>query len=159
MPLQTSRGLRFSWSDRDLSCSTLVSAGHQNSTRLNDLQNPSAMVRWIYGVKLEDRVSSTFLVTKLHRCKWSRNTLRCNRLRWYWHVCRSEYKISEVTEMIVEGKRPRTRTTKKTWMDFVDDNFNQWTMTSNTSEQEDWWREERATYEPVQPPINREPGT
>jgi len=75
------------------------------------------MVRWMCGVKLQDRVPSKRLRDRL----WLDDiimVLQQNRLRWYGHVLRKEDNnyVKKCLEYEVEGARPRCRL-KKTWRD------------------------------------------
>jgi len=77
------------------------------------------MVRWMCGMKLQDRIPS----------KWRRvrlglddiiSVLQQSRLRWYGHVVRKESNdwVKKCMEYEVEGSRPRGRR-KKTWGEIV----------------------------------------
>ena len=76
-----------------------------------------AMVRWICGVNLIDRVPTTELYALLGLEVIS-SAVGTRRLRWYGHVCRSDDFIASVGEMEVEGKRGRGRP-RKTWNECV----------------------------------------
>ncbi len=76
-----------------------------------------AMIRWICGVKLTDRVSTTELYALLGLEEIS-SAVGTRRLRWYGHVCRSDDCIASVKVMEVEGKRGRGRP-RKTWDECV----------------------------------------
>jgi len=66
------------------------------------------MVRWIYGVKLQDRVLSKGLRERLELDDLI-SVLQQNRLRWYGHVLRKEDNdwVKKCMEYEVEGARPR----------------------------------------------------
>jgi len=68
------------------------------------------MVRWICGVKLQDRVPSNGLRGRLELDDII-SVLEQNRLRWYGHVLRKEDSdwVKKCMEYEVEGARPRGR--------------------------------------------------
>jgi len=71
------------------------------------------MVRWMCGVKLEDRVLSKGLREEL-RLDDTILVLQQNRLRWYGHVLQKEDNDwgKKCMEYEVEGVRPRGRPKK-----------------------------------------------
>jgi len=75
------------------------------------------MVRWVCGVKLQDRVPSKGLRERLGLDDII-SVLQQNRLRWYGHVLRKEDNdwMKKCMEYEVEGARPSGRP-KKTWRD------------------------------------------
>jgi len=75
------------------------------------------MVRWMCGVKLQDRIPSKELRGRLGL---DDIILQQNRLRWNGHVLRKEDNdwVKKCMEYEVEGARPRGRT-KKTWREIV----------------------------------------
>ena len=79
------------------------------------------MVRWMCGVKLQDRVPSKGLRERLGLGDII-SVLQQNRLRWYGHVLRKDNdwvkKCMEYHE--VEGARPAKRETKKTCSEIVE---------------------------------------
>jgi len=77
------------------------------------------MVRWICGVKLQDRVPSEELGERLGLDDIIL-VLQQNRLCWYGHVLQKEDNdwVKKCLEYEVEGARPRGRP-KKTWRDLV----------------------------------------
>ena len=77
------------------------------------------MVKWMCGVKLQDRVPSKELRGRLN-LEDIISVLQRNRLRWYGHVLRKEdnYWVKKCMEYEVEG-RPRGRP-KKTWREIVE---------------------------------------
>ena len=82
------------------------------------------MVRWMCGIKLQDRVPSKELTeTRIRRLGLDDIilVLQQNRLRWYGHVLRKEdkYWVKKCMEYEVEGARPRGRP-KKTWREIVE---------------------------------------
>jgi len=78
------------------------------------------MVRWMCGVKLQDRVLSKELRGRLGLDD-KISVLQRNRLRWYGHVLRKvdNDSIKKCMEYEVEGARPRGRP-KKTWREIVE---------------------------------------
>ena len=156
LPLLTSRGLSFATRGRIYTTyvrSVLLYASECWAPTINDLQklqrSDRSMVRWICGVKLEDRVSSVSLLSKLGIVDLE-TLLRYNRLRWYGHVSRSDDMINGVTELVVKGQCPRGRP-KKTWRDFVNDDCKYWKLTSDTGDRESWRSELRANMNPCNP--------
>jgi len=78
------------------------------------------MVRWMCGVKLQDRVPSKELRGRLELDDII-SVLQKNRLRWYGHVLRKEDSdwVKKCMEYEVKGTRPRGRP-KKTWREIVE---------------------------------------
>jgi len=78
------------------------------------------MVRWVCGIRLQDRVPSKELRGRLE-LQDIISVLQRNRLRWYGHVLRKEdnYWVKKCMEYEVEGTRPRGRP-KKTWREIVE---------------------------------------
>jgi len=75
------------------------------------------MVRWMCGVKLQDRIPSKGLRERIGLDDII-SVLQQNRLQWYGHVLRKEENdwMKKCTEYQVEGAMPRGRP-KKTWRD------------------------------------------
>jgi len=73
------------------------------------------MIRWLCGVKLQDRIPSKGLRERLG-LDVIISVLQQNRLRWYGHVLRKEDNdwMKKCMEYEVEAVRPRGRP-KKTW--------------------------------------------
>jgi len=78
------------------------------------------MVRWMCGVKLQDRVPSKELRGRLE-LEDIISVLQRNRLRWYGHVLRKEDNdwVKKCMQYKVGGTRPRGRP-KKTWREIVE---------------------------------------
>jgi len=78
------------------------------------------MVRWMCGVKLQDRIPSKGLRERLGLDDII-SVLQQNRLRWYGHVLGKEDndRVKKYMEYEVDGARPRGRP-KKTWRDIVE---------------------------------------
>jgi len=78
------------------------------------------MVRWMCGVKLQDRVLRKGSKERLGSDDIIL-VLQQNRLQWYAHVLRNEDNdwVKKCTEYEVEGTRPRGRP-KKTWREIVE---------------------------------------
>jgi len=71
------------------------------------------MVRWMCGMKLQDRIPSKGLTERLG-LDYVISVLQQNRLRWYGHALRKEdnYWVKKCMEYEVEGARPRGRPKK-----------------------------------------------
>jgi len=71
------------------------------------------MLRWMCGVKLQDRVPSKKLRGRLELGDII-SVLQLNRLRWYGHLLRKEDNdwVKKCMEYKVEGTRPRDRPKK-----------------------------------------------
>jgi len=78
------------------------------------------MVRWMCGIKLQDRVLSKVLRERLGLDDII-SVLQQNRLRWYEHVLQKEDRnwVKKCMKYEVEGARPRGRP-KKTWRKIVE---------------------------------------
>jgi len=78
------------------------------------------IVRWMCGVKLQDRVPSKELRGRLE-LEDIISVLQWNRLRWYGRVLRKEDNdwVKKCMEYKVEGTRPRGRP-EKTWIEIVE---------------------------------------
>ena len=78
------------------------------------------MVRWMCGVKLQDRIPSKGLRERLGLDDII-SVLQQNTLRWYGHVLRKEDNdwVKKCMEYAVEGARPRGRP-KKTLREIVE---------------------------------------
>jgi len=77
------------------------------------------MVRWMCGMKLQDRIPSKGLRDRLGFDDII-SVLQRNKLQWYGHVLRKEDNdwMKKCMEYEVEGARPRGRP-KKTWKEIV----------------------------------------
>jgi len=77
------------------------------------------MVRWVCGMKLQDRVPNEWLRERLGLDDIIL-VLQQNRLRWYGHVLQKEDNdwVKKCMEYEVDGARPRGRP-KKTWREIV----------------------------------------
>ena len=77
------------------------------------------MVRWMCGIKLQDRVPGKGLRERLQLDDII-SVLQQNRLQWYGHVLRKEDTdwVKKCMEYEVEGDRTRSRP-KKTWREIV----------------------------------------
>ena len=78
------------------------------------------MVRWMCGMKLQDKIPSKGLRETLGLDD-TISVLQQNRLRWYGHVLRKEDSnwVKKCMEHEVEDSRPRSRP-KKTWREIVE---------------------------------------
>jgi len=92
----------------------------ENELALQVQRAEMRMVRWMCGVKLQDRVPSKELRGRLELDNII-SLLQRNRLRWYGHVLRQENNdwVKKCMEYEVEGTRPRGRP-KKTWREIVE---------------------------------------
>jgi len=83
-------------------------------------QSLNYLVRWMCGVKLQDRIPSTGLRERLGLDDII-SVLQQNRLRWYRHVLGKEDNdwVKKCMEYEVESVRPRGRP-KKTWREIVE---------------------------------------
>jgi len=77
------------------------------------------MVRWMFDVKVKDRVPSKELRERLEIDDII-SVLQQNRLRWYEHVLQNEDNdwVKKCMEYEVEDSRPRGRP-KRTWRELV----------------------------------------
>ena len=77
------------------------------------------MVRWMCGIKVEDRFPSKELRERTGIDDII-SLLQQNRLQWYGHVLRKEDDdwVKKYMEYKVEGRRPRGRP-KRTWREVV----------------------------------------
>ena len=80
-------------------------------------QNDRSMVRWICGVRDDDKVSADTLCAMLGVQEVTA-ALRTRRLRWYGHVARSSSCINSITSMMIPSARRRGRP-KKTWSELA----------------------------------------
>jgi len=78
------------------------------------------IVRWMCGIKLQDRVPSKGLRERLGLDDII-SVLQQNRLRWYGHVLQKEDSdlVKKCMEYQVEGARPRGKP-KKTWTEIAE---------------------------------------
>jgi len=82
------------------------------------------MVRWMCGVKLQDRIPSKGLRERLELDDII-SILQQNRLEWYGPVLQKEdndYWVKTCMEYEVKGARPRGRL-KKTWREIVEKDY------------------------------------
>ena len=80
-------------------------------------RNDRAMIRWICGTRLGDRIASDKLLERLGLQDIT-DVVRTRRLRWYGHVVRSSRTINSVRNYNPPGKRSRGRPAK-TWSSCV----------------------------------------
>ena len=74
----------------------------RNEDKQRLARNQRAMLRWICGVRVCDRVSVASLLGRLNISSLEA-VLRVNRLRWFGHVQRSDSWIQKCTQMQVDG--------------------------------------------------------
>ena len=79
------------------------------------------MVRWMCGIKLQDRIPSNGLTERLGLDDII-SVLQQNRLRWYGHMLRKEDSdwVKKCMAYEMEGVRPRGRPKKLTWTEIVE---------------------------------------
>ena len=120
----------------------LLHASECWALRKVDLQrlqrNERAMLRWLCGVKPEDRISTTSLYTRL-QIPPLESVLRLNRLRWFGHVQRSNDWIKRCTLLEVNGKRGRGRP-RKTWKQTIDEDLKSWKIEKNFTQDRVTWK-------------------
>lgn len=125
LPILTSRHLSFKIRGNVFSVCVRSAMLHGSETwapSASDVQrlrrNDRAMIRWICGAKLNDKIPSTALHQKLGIDEITL-VLRARRLRWFGHVQRSSSCIGSVTRRTIPGNRDRGRP-KKTWSECVE---------------------------------------
>jgi len=100
------------------------------------------MVRWMCGIKLQDRVPSKGLKRRLGLDDIIL-VLEKNRLQWHGHVLQNEDNdwVKKCMEYEVEGARPRGRP-KKTWRKIVEKDC--WARKLNREDAMDYsrWRKQ-----------------
>ena len=77
-------------------------------------RNDRSMIRWICGVKWDDRVSSESLLSKLSIPSLV-DLLRCHRLLWYGHVKRNSVVLQDILDLQVQGGTCGRGRPKKSW--------------------------------------------
>jgi len=94
---------------------------HKKENEVALLWTEMRMVRWMCGMKLQDRVPSKGLRERLGLDD-KISVLQQNRLQWYGHVLRKEENdwVKKCVENEVEGARPRGRP-KKTWREILEE--------------------------------------
>jgi len=97
--------------------STMLHGSETWAPTASDLQwlriNDRAMIRWICGAKLADKISTAVLHQKLDLDEITA-VLRTRRLRWYGRVQRATSCINAITRLELPGTRDRGRP-RKTW--------------------------------------------
>ena len=97
-----------------------------------------AMLRWICGVKISDRVSLDSLYQRLGIAPLT-TLLRSRRLRWFGHVSRSDGWINQCRNFDVRGKRGKGRP-HKSWNDVIQDDINSWNLNKDNFLDRVTWR-------------------
>ena len=100
--------------------------------------NDRAMVRWICGIKPEEKVNTPSLYQHLNIPHLD-NTLRCNRLRWAGHVHRSQTWTGGCLSLVVEDRRGKGRP-RKTWRDVINEDLRFLNLSLDMAEDRDKWR-------------------
>ena len=101
-------------------------------------RNDRAMLRWICGVKISDRVSLDSLYQRLGIAPLA-TLLRSRRLRWFGHVSRSDGWINQCCNFDVRGKRGKGRP-RKSWNDVIQDDTNSWNLNKDNALDRVTWR-------------------
>ena len=97
-----------------------------------------SMIRWMYGVKLNERKKSE----ELKRTLISQfDNQKKSRLRWFGHVERKEYNdwVKHCITWEVEGIRQRGRP-KKTWWDCVKNDMESLGLSQKDAQSRNKWR-------------------
>ena len=81
-------------------------------------RNDRAMLRWMCNVKVNDKINSDSILSKLG-LQDIETILRTNRLRWFGHVERSAGWINHVRNLEVQSQKKRPGRPKLTWNDVV----------------------------------------
>ena len=89
-------------------------------------RNDRAMIRWIYNIRLDERLSSDSLLREL-RIDNLETLMRYNRLCWYGHVSKNKSWIKRCSEFKVEGTRERGRP-RKTWIETINHDKKLWKL-------------------------------
>jgi len=100
------------------------------------------MVRWMYGVKLQDRVQCKGLRERLGLYDII-SVLQQNRLQWYGYVLWKEDNdwVKKCMEHEVEGARPRGRL-KKTWRKIVEKDCQACKLNREDAMDDNRWRKQ-----------------
>ena len=97
-----------------------------------------AMIRWICGVKLKDRVQSDSLLKKLQITD-AEELLRTKRLSWFGHVERSSSWIKKCTSFEVSGNGGQG-SKKKKWRNVIGDDLKRLKLSASTTSNRVEWR-------------------
>ena len=99
-----------------------------------------AMVRWMCGVTLKNRISSERLRSRLG-IKGVTDVVRRGRLRWFGHVERKENEewVSACRNMEVVGRKGIGRG-RKTWQQCVDRDMRERGLTKEMAKDREVWR-------------------
>ena len=156
LPLLTSRSISLKRRGHLFSScvrSVLLHAAECWATTKNDMdrirRTDRTMIRWMCNVRLEDRTSSTSLLTKLNLSPIE-TLVQGSRLRWYGHVARSLDWINKVTTMQVDGTSLRGRP-KKTWRETVQNDMVRWGMDRIDPSDRNIWRRAIQSKKRVEP--------
>ena len=116
------------------------------------VRNDRAMVRWICGIKSDERVANATLYDRL-QIPYLDTTLQFRRLRWAGHVYRSQYWTGRCVALQVEGRKGKGRP-RKTWRDTVNEDLCTHNLNIDLAEDRDTWRKAlRDSKRSVQPLI------
>ena len=101
-------------------------------------RNDQAMLRWICGVKISDRVSVDSLYQRLGIAPLT-TLLRSRRLRWFGYVSRSDGWINQCCNLDARGKRGKGRPCKS-WDDVIMDDLNSCSLSKESALDRVTWR-------------------
>ena len=101
-------------------------------------RNDRAVLRWICGVKISDRVSVDSLYQRLGIAPLT-TLLRSRRLRWFGHVSRSDGWINQCCNLDARGKRGKGRP-RKSWDDVIMDDLNSSNLNKESALDRVTWR-------------------
>ena len=101
-------------------------------------RNDQAMLRWICGVKISDRVSVDSLYQRLGIAPLT-TLLRSRRLRWFGHVSCSGGWINECHNLDARGKCGKGRP-RKSWDDVIMDDLNSCNLNKKSALDRVTWR-------------------
>ena len=103
-------------------------------------RNINSMVRWMCGVSLTDKISSSELRNRLGLYGIP-ETLRWNRLRYFGHLLRQGEGVwpSKVLSVEVDAPQPKGRP-KQRWFDVVSKDMKALGMTKDLAEERTTWR-------------------
>ena len=80
-------------------------------------RNERSMVRWMLGLKNDDRTSTTTLIQRLSIPDLGL-AITCRSLRWFSHIKHGNAWTARVSTLDIEGQTPRGRP-RKTWAEVI----------------------------------------
>ena len=108
-------------------------------TRMDFLKlqrNDRAMIRCMFNIRMNNRVSSASLLQKIGLVSFE-ILIRYNRLRWFGYVERSNGWIKRCTMIEVEGCHGRGRP-KKTWEEVFKGDKKEWKVNVEPTNNTEW---------------------